>query len=207
MNDINTQKEQLIEVLRRDISDERVLQALRDTPREMFVPEDIRQFSYMNIPLGIGYDQTISQPYIVALMCEILDVRESDIVLDIGTGSGYHAAVLSRLCDRVISIEVVPELAIQAKQRLNELGYENIDVIVGDGREGYKATAPYDKITSAAATTEIPNEWKEQLKEGGRIVAPIVVDDTQRLMSFTKENSALTSEEHGIVRFVPLIST
>lgn len=116
MNDINTQKEQLIEVLRRDISDERVLQALRDTPREMFVPEDIRQFSYMNIPLGIGYDQTISQPYIVALMCEILDVRESDIVLDIGTGSGYHAAVLSRLCDRVISIEVVPELAIQAKQ-------------------------------------------------------------------------------------------
>ncbi len=189
----------------RDITDQNVLAAMSQVPREKFVPDHQRINAYADHPLPIGHNQTISQPYVVALMCQLLELSGNEKVLDIGTGSGYQAAVLSHLAKEVISIEVIPELAESAEQTLKKLGYNNVTVIIGDGREGAPDYAPFDGITSAAASDQVPRSWKKQLKIGGRIVLPLKDGAFQRLTRLTKTEEGFKKETFGGVAFVPLI--
>lgn len=152
---------------------EAVMTAMADIPRHRFVPEELQLFAYANGPLSIGHGQTISQPYIVALMTELLAVGPEDTVLEIGTGSGYQTAVLSRLVKRVYSVEVVEPLGLAARERLQTLGYQNIETRVGDGYQGWPENAPYDGIIVTAAAPHIPQPLTEQLKPGGRLVIPV----------------------------------
>lgn len=170
--------ESLIETMKRksNLTSERVEDAIRRTPRHKFVPEDRREQAYRDSPLPIGYDQTISQPSVVAKMTEWLDPQEGDRILEIGTGSGWQAAVLSRLVGsegRVYSLERVEELADKAMENLLLAGIDNVEVLVGDGSVGLEKYAPYDGIICTAASPGIQGEWVDQLKTGGRIVAPI----------------------------------
>ncbi len=189
----------------RDIVDQRVLAAARDTPREQFVPSELKDQAYEDHPLPIGHNQTISQPYIVALMCQLLELKGNEKVLDIGTGSGYQAAILSRLACQVIGLEIIKDLADKAQKKLQQLGYKNVKVINRDGRLGYPDQAPYDGIICAAASTQIPTVWIKQLKEGGRIVMPQKVALGQKLLRATKKNGRIKKEYFGWVAFVPLI--
>lgn len=157
----------------RGICDERVLAAMGRVPRHRFVPEELVQAAYNDRALPIGYGQTISQPYMVAVMLEMLDVHDDHVCLEVGAGSGYQAALLGELGGEVYAIEIIEPLARRARMVLGELGYENIRVIVADGTLGYDEAAPYDRIIIAAACPEIPPPLTEQLREGGRIVAPI----------------------------------
>lgn len=204
-NSLVNDKRVLMNTLKEDISDDRVLNAMQEVPRELFVTPHLKEYAYANAPFDIGYGQTISQPYVVALMCQILELKATDVVLDIGTGSGYQAAVLSRLCEKVVSIEIIPELAKKATNTLRELGYDNIEIVVGDGNEGYSLKGPYDKIVSAAATNQIPNSWIDQLKNGGKIVTPMTNNSLQKLFSLTKQGDIFKKEDYGYVRFVPLV--
>ena len=153
--------------------DPRVKAALSDTPRDKFVPQGSIDSAFDNNPLPIGYGQTISQPYIVALMTDLLELEADDIVLEIGTGSGYQAAVLSQLCNQVYSIEYVEALAATARARFEKLGYDNIETKAGNGFDGWPEHAPYDGIIVTAAATHIPRPLIEQLKPGGRMVIPV----------------------------------
>ncbi len=153
--------------------DPRVKAALSDTPRDKFVPQGSIDSAFDNNPLSIGYGQTISQPYIVALMTDLLALEADDIVLEIGTGSGYQAAVLSQLCNQVYSIEYVEALAATARARFEKLGYDNIEIMAGNGFDGWPEHAPYDGIIVTAAATQIPRPLIEQLKPGGRMVIPV----------------------------------
>lgn len=153
--------------------DPKVIAAMSVTPREKFIPASYVNYAYENWPLPIGYDQTISQPYIVALMTDLLELEADDIVLEIGTGSGYQAAILSQLCKQVYSIEYVAELARTAKARLESLGYKNVETRAGNGYNGWIEHAPYDGIIVTAAATRIPGPLLEQLKPGGRMVIPV----------------------------------
>lgn len=197
------------EMVQKDLSpyikDRRVLQAFRAVPREQFVNPLLRPKAYLNQPLPIAYGQMISQPYVVALMCEILHIEKDDKILDIGTGSGYQTAILSRLCKEVVSIERISQLANGAEKVLKKLRYKNIQIVTGDGCDGYAKEAPYDKIISAAATREIPIEWLKQLKDGGILVYPKYINDTQVLVSVTKRNRNFINDYHDYVYFVPLI--
>jgi protein-L-isoaspartate(D-aspartate) O-methyltransferase len=187
------------------IKDERVLRAFREVPREKFIDPLLQSKAYINQPLPIAYGQMISQPYVVALMCEILHTEKEDKILDIGTGSGYQAAILSRLCKEVISIERIPQLAVNAKNILKKLRYKNIQIVTGDGCDGYAKEAPYDKIISAAATRDIPSEWLKQLKDGGILVYPKYINGTQVLVSVRKSHRSFIHDYHDYVYFVPLI--
>ena len=181
-----------------------VLAAMRSVPRHLFVPESIRKFAYWDRPLPIGHDQTISQPYIVALMTELLDLKRNDRVLEIGTGSGYQAAVLSVLVERVFSIELEPELAREARGRLELLGYRNVNVKQGDGYKGWPEQAPFDAIILTAAPPEIPRTLIEQLKPGGRLVAPVGSSE-QELVVISKQRDGRTRRRSVLpVRFVPM---
>lgn len=153
--------------------DPRVKVALSDTPRDKFVPQGCIDSAFDNNPLSIGYGQTISQPYIVALMTDLLELEADDIVLEIGTGSGYQAAVLSQLCNQVYSIEYVEALAATARARFEKLGYDNIETKAGNGFDGWPEHAPYDGIIVTASATHIPRPLIEQLKPGGRMVIPV----------------------------------
>lgn len=192
------------QLLRRGISDERVLAAMGEVPREKLVPAQFLDHAYDDCPLPIGFGQTISQPYVVALACQLLELKGDEKVLDIGTGSGYAAAVLSRLAAKVISIERVSELAERARQTLVELGYGNVTVISGDGRLGFPAEAPFEAINCAAASGEIPAAWKEQLAEGGRLVLPLQKGLFQDLVRVTKKGGQFFEESWGGVVFVSL---
>lgn len=150
-----------------------VVNALRQVPRDAFVPEHLQDAAYLNMPLPIGYRQTISQPYIVALMTELLEPQADQVVLEIGTGSGYQAAVLAGLVKHVYSVEVVTALAEEAKERLQRLGYHNVSVRAGDGSLGWPAHAPYDAIIVTAASPQVPTALIEQLKPGGVLVMPV----------------------------------
>jgi protein-L-isoaspartate(D-aspartate) O-methyltransferase len=185
---------------------ERVLEAMEKVPRERFVPDDTRDFAYEDTPLHIGHGQTISAPSMVAIMCDILDVRDGNKVLDIGTGWGYHAAILSVLAGSgtVYSVERIPELAERAKKILGELGYDNVKVLVGDGSEGLQEFAPYDRINVAAAAPDIPGALTEQLAEGGRLVVP-VGRYLQELILVLKKNGRTETYRKGGVAFVPLV--
>ena len=159
--------------IQRDAFSARVMEAMARVPRHCFVPEDYQSYAYHNGPLSIGYGQTISQPYIVALMSDLLEVGESDTVLEIGTGSGYQTAVLSLLVKQVYSVELVEPLAGLARQRLKQLGYHNVETMVGDGYLGWEEHAPYDGIIVTAAAAHVPQPLEQQLKPGARLVIPV----------------------------------
>jgi protein-L-isoaspartate(D-aspartate) O-methyltransferase len=187
------------------IRNDRVLEAMRVVPRHLFVPPTLWELAYGDHPLPIGHDQTISQPYIVALMSELADIQPGEKVLEIGTGSGYHAAILARLTDRVYTIEILEPLAKEAKQRLHELGLQTVQVRVGDGYLGWPAHAPFDAIIVTAAVTQAPAPLLEQLATNGRLVLPLGPDHTQELSVLTKTSSGIVPEVTIPVRFVPMI--
>ncbi len=190
----------------RGVEDPNVLRAMRNVTRHLFVPPKQIDLAYEDYPLPIGFGQTISQPYIVAWMTELLDLKEGDKVLEIGTGSGYQAAVLAELgYGEVYSIEIIPELAESAAARLKELGYDNVYTRQGDGYYGWKEHAPYDAIIVTAAPDHLPTPLVEQLTEDGRIVIPIgPVGFFQTLWKFENENGELVAHNLGGVAFVPL---
>ena len=178
---------------------------VNEMKREDFVPDKYKHMANMDIPLPIGHGATISQPSLVEQMCNLLQVDSNSKVLDIGTGSGYQAALLAERCKEVVTIERVYELYIEAKERLERLGYTNIKVIHGDGSKGYRKEAPYDGIIVAATSVGITKEWKEQLKEGGRIIYPEYRDSNEVLVEGIKKGNDIVKIDHGYVRFVPLI--
>jgi protein-L-isoaspartate(D-aspartate) O-methyltransferase len=192
------------QIIKRDITDPAVLAALRKVPRHLFVPEEYRKEAYEDYPLPIGEGQTISQPYIVALMTQLLDIRPGQRVLEIGTGSGYQAAVLSEMGAEVYTIEILPALAERAQLRLKELGYTRVHVLVGDGYRGYPAAAPFDAIIVTAAPEKIPSPLVEQLKVEGRLVVPIG-KYSQELKLVKKTAAGTVTEDMLPVRFVPMV--
>lgn len=189
----------------RGITNPRILMAMREIPRHLFIPSPYNTSAYEDAPLPIGNGQTISQPYIVALMTELLDPRPDERVLEIGAGSGYQAAILSRLVQHVTTIERIPKVADLARRNLAELGLKNVDIIVGDGTRGYPKNAPYDGIMITAATPEIPPPLIDQLAIGGILVAPAGSREIQELITLTKGENGMVRSSHGGVRFVPLI--
>ncbi len=190
---------------KRDIRSERVLEAMGEIPRHEFVPEESRDYAYDDQPLPIGEGQTISQPYMVASMTETLELTGVERVLEIGTGSGYQAAVLSRLAAEVFTVESRTMLALSARERLARLGYGNVHVHAGDGTLGLPDFAPFDAILVAAAAPEIPPPLAEQLAEGGRLVVPIGGGENQDLVRARKRDGRLVLENLYACRFVPLL--
>ncbi len=190
---------------RRGIRTPAVLKALRETPRHLFVPEALRRSAYNDHPLPIGHGQTISQPYIVASMTELLGVRPGDKVLEIGTGSGYQTAILARLAGRVYSMEIVEPLAKEAAARLKEMGLRNVEVRAGDGYRGWPEEAPFDRIIVTAAPPELPPALLAQLKNGGRLVAP-VGREWQELVVVDKDlDGRIRQRTEYPVVFVPMV--
>jgi protein-L-isoaspartate(D-aspartate) O-methyltransferase len=184
-----------------------VLEAMRVVPRHEFVPFEIQPYAYLDRPLPIGCGKTISQPFIVALMTDLLDVSPEHTVLEVGTGLGYQSAVLSRLANRVLTIEFIDELADEAGRRLAELGIGNVEIRVGDGARGWAAHAPFDRIIVTAAPDLVPPALLSQLKPGGRMVIPAGIADAQKLMLVTKdEGGRIRMEEILAVRFSELDS-
>jgi protein-L-isoaspartate(D-aspartate) O-methyltransferase len=201
------QREHMVDnqLVARGVENERVLAAFQKVPREEFVPKTKKSVAYQDSPLQIGNGQTISQPYTVARMTELLDPRSSDRVLEIGTGSGYQAAVLAEIVDTVITIERISKLAEKAKSTLDRLNYENVKVIVADGSKGWEEEAPFDGIIITAAAEEIPQPLFDQLAVGGRLVAPVGNRLVQEMVRVTKTKEGLEREGFGSFRFVPLI--
>ena len=193
------------QIAARGIRNERVLAAMQTTPRHLFVPEHSRRSAYHDGPLAIGRGQTISQPYIVALMTEALELRGHEQVLEIGTGSGYQAAILSQLAAHVYTVERIQELAIRAQERFCQLGYANILLRIGDGTLGWPEHAPYEAIIVTAAPPKVPNSLTDQLADGGRLVAPIGGSWSQSLIRIRKVSGHLHRQELTSVAFVPLI--
>ncbi|MBN2373804.1 protein-L-isoaspartate(D-aspartate) O-methyltransferase [bacterium] len=200
-----TQRLDMIEkqIKARGIKDPLVLKALTQVKRHLFVPKDLWDSAYNDYPLPIGYGQTISQPYIVALMTELLELKGGEKVLEIGTGSGYQAAVLAQIAGEVFTIEIVPELAQTAGERLNELGYKNIRVKAGDGYLGWPEESPFDAMIITAAPNHIPEPLLEQLKTGGVMVMPIG-SYFQELYRIRKSEKGIRKEKVSSVRFVPM---
>ena len=191
---------------KRAIASERVLQAMLRVPRHEFAPERYRDQAYEDHPLPIGEGQTISQPYIVALMLEALQLSPEDKVLEVGTGSGYLTALLAELVSEVISVERHGSLADYARQLLTGMGYTNVKVIGGDGSRGLREFAPYNAIIVSAAAARLPQELVEQLAEGGRMIIPVGASDSQELLLVAKENGRVVTGSRALCRFVPLIS-
>lgn len=191
------------QIASRDISDERILAAMRKVPREFFVrPEDCRG-AFHDGPLPIGCGQTISQPYIVAYMTDLLGLRDGDRVLEVGTGCGYQTAVLAELADRVHTIEIIPELSERARETLSAMGYSNIDFSTGDGRDGWPEEAPFDAIIVTAAPGQVPPALMEQLADGGRLVIPVGTS-AQYIHRIVRRGGEFEDEGLLAVRFVPL---
>lgn len=186
--------------------DERVYTALRRVPRHVFLPDDLRWAAYRNTALPIGYRQTISQPYVVALMTDLIDPKPGDVILEIGTGSGYQAAILSCLVRQVYSLEIVEELAMQARDRLQRLGFANVEVSVGNGHYGWPEHAPYDSIVVTAAAPSVPAALVAQLKPGGTLVIPVGNRYTGQDLKVLRKDEAGGIEERSVlpVIFVPL---
>lgn len=204
--DYTRQREKMVseQIEARDVRDPLVLGALRTVPRHLFVPPSSAEEAYGDHPLPIGHGQTISQPFIVAFMTQALGLKGGETVLEVGTGSGYQAAVLSRIVKQVYSIEILAPLAAEARERLARAGYRNVQVRAGDGYQGWPDVAPFDAIMVTAAAPRIPEPLKAQLKDGGRLIIP-VGDESQQLMVITRRGD--TFEEDRVpwpVRFVPM---
>jgi len=195
------------QIAARGIKNPAVLKAMRETPRELFMPVDTRALAYEDRPVPIGYGQTISQPYIVAFMTEMLDIRKDHVVLEIGTGSGYQAAVLSPLAKEIYSIEIVPQLASSATETLKRLGYKNVIVREGDGYKGWPEKAPFDRIILTAAPPELPKTLTDQLKPGGKLLAPIGNRFSAQELQLVEKaaDGRITSRSVLPVQFVPMV--
>ncbi len=190
---------------RRGIRDERVLAAMGEVPREAFVPDEFRGDAYADGALPLSHGQTISQPLMVAMSVAALGLQGGETVLEIGAGSGYQAAILSKLADKVVAIDIIPELVANARRTLDSLGIDNVEVICADGRKGWPEGAPYDGIVVAAAADEVPPALIAQLKEGGRLVIPVGGRWGQALQTLRKRGDALDKEELCRCVFVPLV--
>lgn len=189
----------------RGVGDRRVLNAMREIPRHLFLPAEFQDAAYHDRPLPIGSGQTISQPYIVGLMTTLLELKQSETVLEIGAGSGYQAAILSKLARTVVTVERLPEIAAKAKDILQRLGIFNVNVVVEDGTLGYAPDAPYDGIIITAASPDIPAPLIDQLADAGRLVAPVGSRDLQQLVRIRKQGDQTSRENFGGVVFVPLL--
>jgi protein-L-isoaspartate(D-aspartate) O-methyltransferase len=188
--------EHLVAEVGKTALEDRVLKALAKVPRHEFVPVEVQRYAYLNRPLPIGFDKTISQPLMVAVMTDLLELKPDDVVLEIGTGLGYQAAVLAELAGRIYSVEIIDELAQRAVQRLKREGYTNIEVRVGNGYSGWPEQAPFDKIIVTAAPDLIPPPLINQLKAGGRMVIPVGLPDAQQLVVVDKDpNGRVTTKE------------
>ncbi|HSG32733.1 MAG TPA: protein-L-isoaspartate(D-aspartate) O-methyltransferase [Thermodesulfobacteriota bacterium] len=187
----------------RGIKSKKLLTTFLRVPRHLFIPKEYSLYSYSDGPLPIGEDQTISQPYIVALMTDLLDLQKGDKVLEIGTGCGYQTAILSDLGCRVYTIEIIESLGLRAKETLDNLGYENINFKIGDGYQGWKEKSPFDAIIVTACPKVLPKPLVDQLKIGGRMVIPLE-EEYQELKLIIKEKSGLTKKRITLVRFVPM---
>lgn len=206
--DFYKKREQMVndQIKGRGISDTRVLHAMTKVSRHLFVPEPFTGKAYEDMPLPIGLNQTISQPYIVALMTEVLRLKATDRVLEIGTGSGYQAAILAEICDSVYTIDIFELLADRARKTLNQLGYKNIMVKHGDGYQGWPEHAPFDAIIVTCAPTRIPQPLKDQLAEKGRMIIPVGGSGIQELILLVKKNGRILEESVLPVMFVPMIN-
>lgn len=217
--DFTTQHQVMLEVIAayfdlsadridRDRLDGRVLAALSRVPRHRYVPEELQQIAYEDMPLPIGFGKTISQPFMVALMTDLLEIDEHDSVLEIGTGLGYQAAVLAELTDRVHTVEIIEELGREGEKRLKESGYDHVRVRIGDGSYGWPEHAPFDRIIVTAAPELIPTPLIEQLRPGGRMVLPAGLPDRQQLMLVEREpDGHVRTREILSVRFAALITS
>jgi protein-L-isoaspartate(D-aspartate) O-methyltransferase len=192
------------QIISRGIQDSRVIKAISEVPRELFVPNELKSSAYEDSPLPIGYKQTISQPFIVAYMTESAQLDQTSRVLEIGTGCGYQAAILSKLCKEVYSIEVLKPLGEEAAVRLNKLGYKNIHLRIGDGYKGWPENSPFDAIIVTAAPEKVPQILINQLKEGGRLIIPIGMF-VQELIRITRIKDKIKKENLMPVRFVPMV--
>ncbi|MCF8235014.1 MAG: protein-L-isoaspartate(D-aspartate) O-methyltransferase [Bacteroidales bacterium] len=201
-----TSKDQMIErqLRGRDIKDPEVIRAMREVDRRLFVPDDIREYAYVDEPLPIGKGQTISQPYIVAFMAQNLELNEDDVVLEIGSGCGYNAAVLSRIVKQVYSIEIVEWLADLARNNLQKAGIRNVEAIHGDGYKGWPGKAPFDKIMLTASTPKIPEPLKQQLKIEGLLIAPVSDSFENLVVMRKKDEDDYCMKDLLPVRFVPM---
>lgn len=195
------------QIVARGVSDERVLNAFRNVERHKFVPESKINKAYGDYPISIGEGQTISQPYVVAFMTEVLELSSDDKVLEIGTGSGYQAAILGEICDSVFTIEIFESLGSKAEQLLSNLGYTNIHVKIGDGYKGWENFAPFDAIIVTCSPKDIPKPLEEQLAEGGRMVIPVGNSFSQNLILLLKTKNQLHKKNVLPVRFVPMIDS
>ncbi|GIU79018.1 MAG: protein-L-isoaspartate O-methyltransferase [Bryobacteraceae bacterium] len=200
-------REQMVrlQIERRGVRNAAVLRAMREVERHLFVPESLRRSAYEDHPLPIGHGQTISQPYIVAAMTEMLDPKPADRVLEIGTGSGYQAAVLAKLVRHVYTIEVVEPLGRQAQALLERLGFRNVTVRIGDGYEGWPEEAPFDKIMLTAAPPDVPQKLIDQLKPGGRLVAPVGTGWQELVVIDKDPNGRIRRRTEFPVMFVPMV--
>jgi len=209
MTNFAAEREAMIErqIESRGIHEPTILEAFRAVPREAFLSKDYADLAYGDHPLPIEAGQTISQPYIVALMIQSAEIKPGDRVLEVGAGSGYAAAVMSRIAGQVVAIERQPDLVKVAQERMQRLGYDNVRLVEGDGTRGWEAEAPYDAIVAAASGSHVPPAWVKQLTEGGRIVMPVGEPNwIQKLIKVTKGPAGnLITEDLGGVRFVPLI--
>ncbi|MBW1828390.1 MAG: protein-L-isoaspartate(D-aspartate) O-methyltransferase [Deltaproteobacteria bacterium] len=204
----DSQRHQMVkeQIIARGVKDPRVIKAMEKIPRHDFVPIRLSAHSYMDTPLPIGLGQTISQPYIVAFMTEALDLRSGDRILEIGTGSGYQAAVLAELVSAVYTIEILPELGERAKETLEKLQYKNIHVKIGDGFKGWPEMAPFDAVIVTCAPEQIPPALVDQLKEGGRMIIPVGKEGgVQKLVKLTKHEGKVQTQAVMDVRFVPMV--
>jgi len=203
--DFAAARAELIAHLSTEIKDKRVLEAMARIPRELFVPAESQHLAYEDIPLPIGYGQTISQPYIIALMTQSLELSKNDKVLEIGTGSGYQTAILAELANHVVTVERLPDLIRRAEQLMGKLGYRNVEFHVAEETLGWKKGAPYEAILVTAGAPDIPEELVAQLAIGGRLVIPVGSRFLQELVKVTRHKTKQTVENLGGCRFVSLI--
>jgi protein-L-isoaspartate(D-aspartate) O-methyltransferase len=204
MTTLNQQKMLEEQIIARNITDQNVLKAMSVVDRSLFVPLELQNYAWNDTPLNIGYKQTISQPYIVAFMTEAAQLNKNSKVLEVGTGSGYQAAILAEICKEVYTIEIVRPLGELATKQLQKLGYQNLRVAIDDGYKGWPSVAPFDVIIVTAAPEEIPIELINQLKQGGKMIIPIG-KGLQKLMRITKTKEGLQEETLMPVRFVPMV--
>lgn len=207
-HDFARKRERMVEtqIEARGVKDDKILEAMRKVPRHLFVPENMKLYAYRDEPLVIGEGQTISQPYIVAYMTEALQLKGHERILEVGTGSGYQAAVLAEIIQEVFSVELLESLSLKAQDTLKRLGYKNIHFRIGDGTLGWKERAPYDAIMVTAAPAKVPKALQEQLTIGGKMIIPVGAT-FQELVLLTREKRKYKKKILLPVRFVPLIST